>query len=123
MLNRAAIIVRPKQPFLEWASQLDDSGLVPSFDGEETIYLVPEFENDDEARRILRLVYSEVFERELHSWHTDKSAWPKNRIFAVFHQWFEIEMHSIVEDICDFELVDDEARSWRQSERLSNDED
>ena len=109
MVNRGVLIVRPRQPFLDWAAQLDDSGLVPNFEGEETAYLVPEFENDDDAERILRLVYSEVFERELYSWHTDESAWPKNRGLAVFRKWFEIERHSIVEDLCDFQLVDDEA--------------
>ena len=33
MLNRAALIVRPKQPFLDWAASLDDSGLVPDVAG------------------------------------------------------------------------------------------
>lgn len=108
MLNRALLIVRPKQPFLDWAAQLDDSGLVPKVEGEQTAYLVPEFENDDDAQRILRLVYTEVFERELYSWHTDESAWPKKRSLAVFRKWFEIELHSIVEDLCDFNLFDDE---------------
>ena len=44
MLNRAVLIVRPKQPFLDWAAQLDDSGLVRNVEGEQTAYLVPEFE-------------------------------------------------------------------------------
>jgi hypothetical protein len=109
MLNRAVLIVRPKQPFLDWAAQVDDSGLVPNVEGEQTVYLVPEFENDNAGQRILRLVYAEVFERELYSWHTDESAWPENRSLAVFRKWFEIELHSIVEDLCDFTLVDDEA--------------
>jgi hypothetical protein len=46
MLNRCALIVRPKQPFLDWAAQLDDSGLVPDVKGEQTVYLVPEFDYD-----------------------------------------------------------------------------
>jgi hypothetical protein len=58
MLNRAALIVRPKQPFLDWAAGLDDSGLVPDVDGEKTVYLVPEFESDEQGLRVLKRVYA-----------------------------------------------------------------
>ncbi len=29
MLNRGVVIVRPKQPYLDWAAGLDDSGILP----------------------------------------------------------------------------------------------
>lgn len=74
MLNRVALIVRPKQPYLNWAAGLDDSGLVPDVAGEKTVCLVPEFETDEEGQQILRQVSAEVFERELFGWHTDESA-------------------------------------------------
>ena len=108
MLNRGVIIVRPAQPFLDWASKLDDSGLVPGTAGERTVYLVPDFEDDDEAAQILELVFAEIFERELDGWHTDDTSWPKRRTLATFKQWFTIEMHSMVEDLCSDELVDDD---------------
>ncbi len=53
MLNRGVLIVRPKQPYLDWAATLDDSGVVPDPEGEKTVYLIPEFESDDEAWDIL----------------------------------------------------------------------
>lgn len=108
MLNRAALIVRPKQLFLDWAAGLDDSGLVPDVDGEKTVYLVPEFESDEEGLRVLKRVYAEIFERELDGWHTDPSAWPQKRDFKTFQQWFSIELHSVVEDVVDDALIDDE---------------
>ena len=46
MLNRSALIVRPRQPYLDWAASLDDSGLVPDVAGEHTVYLAPGFEDD-----------------------------------------------------------------------------
>lgn len=73
------MIVRPKQPFLDWAAGLDDSGLLPDVEGEQTAYLVPEFEDDNGAQRVLKNVFAEVFERELFGWHTDETGWPKNR--------------------------------------------
>jgi hypothetical protein len=108
MLNRAALIVRPKQPYLDWAAQLDDSGIVPNVDGEQTVYLIPAFDDDDDAQGIVKSVFAEVFERELFGWHTDESAWPQKRTLAMFREWFEIELHSVVEDLCGYELLDDD---------------
>ena len=65
MLNRAVLLVRFKQPFLGWAARLDDSGRVPDSTDEQTVYLIAEFEDDDQARRMLKRVFAEVFEREL----------------------------------------------------------
>lgn len=108
MLNRGVLIVRPKQPYLDWAAGLDDSGLIPDPDDERTVYLIPSFEDDDQASEILEEVYAEIFERELDAWHTDESAWPSNRTFAMFEEWFHIELHSIVEDLAGDEILDDE---------------
>lgn len=49
VINRSVVILRPGPSFIEWASKLDDSGIVPSFEGEQTVYLVPEFEDDEAA--------------------------------------------------------------------------
>ncbi len=108
MLNRAALIVRPKQPFLDWAAGLDDSGLVPDVAGEQTVYLVPEFDSDEEGQQVLKHIYAEIFERELDGWHTDPSAWPEKRDFQTFLKWFSVELHSVVEDVMDDVLVDDD---------------
>ena len=69
---------------------------------------MPDFEDDDEAAQVLELVFAEIFERELDAWHTDDAAWPQQRTLATFKRWFKIEMHSMVEDLCSDELVDDD---------------
>lgn len=107
MLNRGVLIVRPKQPYLDWATQIDDSDLAPDPEGEQTVYLVPSFESDEEAQEVLEEVYETVFELELAGWSTDESEWPENRDFATFQDWFDIELHSVVEDLCDDEIVDE----------------
>ena len=108
VLNRGVLIVRPKKPYLDWAASLDDSGLLPEVSGERTVYLVFDFETDDEAEEVLETVYSEVFERELFGWHTNEEDWPKRRDLRTFKEWFSIELHSVVEDLCAEELVDNE---------------
>ena len=35
----------------------------------------------------------------LGGWVTDEALWPKNRTFEMFHEWFEVQMSSIVQDL------------------------
>jgi hypothetical protein len=108
MINRAVLMVRPEQPFLEWAAGLDDSGIVPDVDGERTVYLIPSYEMDEEAWEIIEEIYPVVFENELEGWHTEEAAWPKDRDFTMFQEWFSLELHSTVEDLCDYEIVEED---------------
>ena len=109
MINRGAVIVRPKQPYIDWADQLDDSDVLPSTEGEKTVYLLPEYDDDLEALEILSQCYDIIFETELDGWHTDEAAWPEQRTFAMFREWFAFEFHSVVDDLCDYEVVNDSA--------------
>ena len=95
MLNRSTVMLKPRQPFLDWAARLDDSGLA-SRDDERTIYLIPEYDDIVEAMEILARCYDIIFEMELEGWHLDETAWPEDRTFRKFRDWFEIEFHSVV---------------------------
>ncbi len=108
MINRSVLIVRPKQPFLDWAALSSESGVVPNVDGEQTAYLVPSCGTDDDVREVLHEVCVIVFENELWGWHTDQSRWPEKRDLETFEAWFSIEVHTLVEDLCDYELVDED---------------
>jgi len=99
MINRSALIVRPKKPYLDWAAGLDDSGVSADIKGDETVYLIPETDDEEQMKRVLKGLFSDIFERELMAWHTDESAWPQPRSMALFRQWFELEFHGIVEDL------------------------
>jgi hypothetical protein len=109
MLNRAAVIVRPKEPFISWVSSVDDDGIVPEQGGEHTVYLIASSDSERGMERALKDVWSEIFERELEGWYVDESLWPQNRTFAMFKKWFSIECHTIVEDLCAMPLEDDES--------------
>jgi len=56
-------------------------------------------------------VLDEVFERKLVGWHTDERAWPPKRTLKMFKNWFSIEMHSVVEDLCGYENIGYKATS------------
>lgn len=108
MINRCAVIIRPAQPYLDWAAGLDDSGLIPDLDGEPTIYLLPEYHDDVEGWQFVSECFDIIFEAELEGWHTRESDWPANRTFAMFRDWFQVTLSSGIEDLCEGLIVDDE---------------
>lgn len=101
MLNRSAVVVRPKKPFLDWvrAVDCDDAPEVTTDDMRATIYLVPEYEAPDGAEKLLKRAYDEIFCRQLNGWYTDESLWPKDRSWRVFKQWFDIEHIHVIEGL------------------------
>ena len=55
MLNRCAVIVRPKKPFLDWvrAVDYDDSPEVTLDQMDATLYLVPDYEDPTDTEKVL----------------------------------------------------------------------
>ena len=83
-LNRSAIVVKPKQPFLNWLHAADPASSelsLPDLVREPTIYLVPECDTDDEVVDVLRELCHEIFEEQLAGWYTDTATWPRDRSF------------------------------------------
>lgn len=122
MLNRAVLIVRPKQPYLDWAASLGESDVLPDPNGEQTAYLIPDCETEEETWDFIEAASGEVFERELFGWSTDAERWPANRDFATFQEWFSIEVHTVVEDLVDEELIDDHEELLGDDEAGPDDE-
>ncbi len=103
MLNRSAVIVKPRQPYLEWCRQDDAEGLAESvFEAlreEPSVYLLPEYEDPAIQQEVLEEFWPGLFEAMLEGWVTDEAYWPKNRTFEMFGEWFEVQMSSIVQDL------------------------
>jgi hypothetical protein len=102
-LKRTAIIVKPKAPYIEWANSLEEGGvkLGEDFEPEHTIYLIEDmtgYQIDIEA--MIAPHYEFIFEEELNSWHRLERDWPAERDLATFMEWFEVEYHSIILDLC-----------------------
>lgn len=111
VLNRSALLVRPKEPYISWAESFEDTDtVVPSEEGprEYTIYLVPEVMDDRDFELFLRKNYRKIFEHELAAWMVDESTWPVTRDYKTFRQWFDIECHSVVCDLSNEELLGEE---------------
>jgi len=108
MLNRCAVIVRPAQPFLDWAAQVNPAEALPGPEGEAVVYLLPECNDREEAWEMLEEVYLDIFENELDAWHADSGEWPEERTFEMFAAWFKVDINTVIEDLCDYELENDD---------------
>ena len=109
--NRAAIIVRPKAPFIEWVRSADgDSSHITTREirDEPNVYLVQDSEMDSEKNQVIADNYTNIFEEELFGWITDEAAWPKNRDLKTFKQWFQVDFHTMVLDLGDEDYLVEE---------------
>lgn len=100
-VNRSVAIIKPKQPFVDWANQLPDAKSKVSLDDlnrDCLAILIPEYDTDEEAEEYINEIYDDIFEEELFCWCTEESWWPQSRTHEMFWQWFEVDLHSIVMD-------------------------
>ena len=110
MLNRSAIVVKPRQPFLDWLHTVDPTSRNLSLSElvqEPTIYLIPECDTEEDVRGVLQELCEEIFAEQLAGWFTDESTWPHDRSFDVFCRWFDFQHHSMLVDLCDELLIDE----------------
>jgi hypothetical protein len=113
MLNRAALIVRLKQPFVDWINTADPDPeahfTLDDVNDENNVYLV-EVEDLRGLERWLKRNNDILFANELEDWYTDPDLWPKGRTLKMFKDWCTLELHSIVIDIGSTPIEDDEAQ-------------
>jgi len=110
-INRAIAVIKPKQPFLDWINSLSDPPddlTLEELQHDCTAILIPEYGYDDEAETFIEVIFSDLFAMELDSWYRDENAWPRNRDYATFREWFTIEIHSMVFDLFEDEIIKEE---------------
>ena len=106
-INRSALVVKPAQPFLDWLHRVDPNSTDVTLDDlilEPTIYLLPEWDTEDEALQLLAEVSNEIFEEQLNGWYRVPPVWPAARDLKTFLLWFDCSFHSMVADVSDEHL-------------------
>lgn len=105
LINRASIVLIPKQPFLDWIrtverSKSKDDLWLNDLDirKDRNVYLIDELESDKELEEYLKDNFEKFFLNELNDWYTDTELWPKDITFEMFREWLDIEFHSMVHD-------------------------
>ena len=108
LLNRSALVVKPKQPFLDWLHEVDPTShrlTLQDLVREPTIYLIPECDTSEDVADVLRELCEDIFREQLAGWYKDATTWPKDRSFDVFCLWFDCQHHSMVVDLGDEPLI------------------
>lgn len=113
MVNRAALLIKYKKPFVKWINESDpdNKNLDYSLDEiskDKTIYLVDDMVADN-LDEWVSLNYADLFENELVSWYTDESLWPLKRDLKLFKKWCEVECHTVLIDAGTGPICDDES--------------
>ncbi len=97
-INRIAILVYPKKPFIDWLKYVDpEVPLFDDIDDSKTVYLLPE-EASENYQKYVKKICTKIFENQLLAWFTNPTVWPHDRSWKVFQDWFHVEMHSIIYD-------------------------
>jgi hypothetical protein len=112
MLNREVLIVRLKQPFVDWINEADpypdgSSKILDEVNEDVSTFLIPDNASED-LEGWLKEYYLLLFEAILEEWYVDEILWPQDRTFALFKAWCDVEAHSMVFDLVDGPLIDDE---------------
>jgi len=102
IVNRNAIILKPKKPFVDWVKKVE--GDDEAFILETKTYLIDE-ENVPELW--LEDNFPDLFERELEEWSVDEDLWPQNLSFTIFKKWFKVDFSIMVYDMESEEISKD----------------
>ena len=89
-INRTAITIRPKQPYIDWANSFDDGEAYDPDKRHATTILISEKYDEFNYEIYLKKIYKILFEEELESWMANPDDWPKIKNYTMFKNWFEI---------------------------------
>lgn len=98
LLSRSAITISYKKPFIDWNNKLTpDMLLDENVLGESKTYLTDEL--FDDAEKLVKKYYKDIFEIELEGMWTEENDWPQKRTFKLFNEWFNYEVSDFVVDL------------------------
>jgi len=97
-INRCAVLLKPRQPYINWVNeQLKEKESIQEF-AEHTVYLVPAGKEIGEVQSWIERNFARLFEAELDTW-ADEKTWPQARDYSVFKTWFTVEINTMVYDL------------------------
>jgi hypothetical protein len=101
MINRVAVKITRKQPYMDWANGTDGPVPVVTYpaDNPHTIYLAPNDGFEPVLARLIDEFWEHVFEVELNMWMVDETTWPEPRTRQMFDEWFDAEIVDTVIDL------------------------
>ncbi len=108
VVNRAVAVIKPRQPYLDWAKSIPgpaDDVTLDELRTDCTAILIPDFDTPVESEAFIAGLAGDLFEMELEAWDRDPTTWPEDRSYKAFQEWFDVEIHSIVLDTADDDIT------------------
>jgi hypothetical protein len=99
VLNRCALAVAPKPPMREWSRPFWTREDMESLGEEESLYLIPTYDDEAAALVVLEEHYEPIFTAELELWCLEPGRWPAPRDYALFLDWFSLRFFPLVVDL------------------------
>lgn len=99
VINRCAVAVAPRRPMLDWSRPFWTREDMEGLGDEQSLYLLPTWDDEDQMRQRLEERWPTIFEAELDLWCRDRELWPNPRDFGMFQEWFELRCFPLVEDL------------------------
>lgn len=111
-VNRAVVIVKPKQPFASWVNSHRAADEHPVdlelIQDDCRSYLIDDIAFREDADVAVLHFYPVFFEDQLSEWYAEEELWPRLRDYVTFREWFHVEVHSIVFDLGSLPLTVEE---------------
>jgi hypothetical protein len=114
LINRAAVILRPKKPFVDWRNSIEvKDGRKPQFALNELradpkLYLVRGFRDPEHVKTMILEDFDLYFGDQLVGCITGEDEWPQDRTVEMFRAWFDMEIIVWVDDTLDTEDIVEE---------------
>jgi hypothetical protein len=120
LINRHAIILAPKVPFISWIKKTapevaSDLPKEPLDHDAATIYLIPEFESPEDGLEWLEENFESFFEAELYNWSENDDNWPELTLDN-FQKWFHVSYQSMIENTVEGPLLEEEEEGFEDED-------
>ena len=108
-LNRNLVVVRPRQPFIDWVREVDPGDPVGADFVREQVsaFLIDQFEVPGEAEKWVEDQCDFFFRFMCNEWYTDPALWPTFEGWKKFGEWFDVEYIEMAWDLIDAPLSSD----------------
>ena len=126
-LNRTAMLLIPKKPFLDWLNNVDPADeplTLENLCDDSNVFLIPQFNDDADTYKWIEKHWDVLLDHMLLEWMVDETTWPENRSLAMFREWFDIEIHTMAWDLAKEPLLvedwqdEDEDEEYIESEKI-----
>ncbi len=101
-INRAALIVRPKQPYVDWANSVDNDGpraILQELRTDPSIYLVETIDLLEDFDLLIDDTWEWIFREQLNGWMRDADLWPEGLTREMYLEWFDCELSTMIRDV------------------------